>query len=911
MSKVQQGSYAGVREYFFFIKEKVSSAWRDLAFHLGFGQADIENIAGRNRDDKSCCMDLLEEWLKHNGERASIEVLLEALIKANLQSTVDGLKNNYPEELERCFVKGDQPTDAALAHAVEQGCIIAQEDLRKKSTHVTVQGEDSTATNCNMAGPSTLNIHGTEQDIDTKDETEVLDPFEAISNIPDPLPANVFVGREKELNDLREGLQKEKCMVLSHSVAIKAHGGAGKTSLALQYAHSHKGEYPGGLFWVVATTNRLTSDFANLANVMDHEAATKLKKAEEKIKFVQKELQTREGWLLILDNADEESAHSQLGQLLPPRHQLKGGHIIITTRCSYVEGLQVATDIELPTLTETESIRFLQRRTGRQAEEKSNNVAIKEIVKRFGGLPLLLEQAASYMNKKRCPFEEYLKAIEIRGNIPLDGPSHGTDRSKRVENTFTLNFHEMPQASRDIFNILAFCDPDEIPFEIFSVAWNSKSLGDEFVDDHEVQLKSALQGTDVDRAKLLELLEPIRRYSLVSLREKPCSSKGDGLYGAIHREVQRQARDSMAKGTYENVLLTLAKMLAVLFQYGESAYPQLQKDLLPHAKSCLYHIDKLTDTNGHFYVVAQMLLGLGQCESRLNLFVDADQHFDMCDRLLVGHGPTKVGAKLYLEKGRLARRKEDFGRAVALLQNAYRSGVKLDRERGITSMSLTTAGIVEELANTFIDNKGYKEAVKWFKRCEEAFEDGATSDYHKAHFYGTYGKALAGLKEFGQAADMYEKAKALTQETDYRFPIYNTGCADMIAKKMEVKGAFNLSDLEKAKEMCELSDRIIREQNGPHHRYIAWNAGILAGVLRHLPGHEDSAITKLEEAEKIQRQAYGNKQEQLGNTLFQKGRILLQMDRVEEGTTCLRQARDMYRREHPRLQEISDLLSQK
>ncbi|XP_019639577.1 PREDICTED: NACHT, LRR and PYD domains-containing protein 12-like isoform X1 [Branchiostoma belcheri] len=82
----------GVRRYFYYTKEKVSSDWKDLAFHLGFEQPDIDNIEGRNRDDKSRCMDLLEEWLKGNGERATIEVLMEALSEANLQSVVDGLE---------------------------------------------------------------------------------------------------------------------------------------------------------------------------------------------------------------------------------------------------------------------------------------------------------------------------------------------------------------------------------------------------------------------------------------------------------------------------------------------------------------------------------------------------------------------------------------------------------------------------------------------------------------------------------------------------------------------------------------------------------------------------------------------------------------------------------------------------
>ncbi|KAI8515131.1 positive regulation of extrinsic apoptotic signaling pathway via death domain receptors protein [Branchiostoma belcheri] len=76
----------GVGKNFYFIKENVSKDWKDLAFHLGFEGADIANIAGRNRDDKSCCMDMLQEWKKKKGDAATMEVLMEALSEAGLQS---------------------------------------------------------------------------------------------------------------------------------------------------------------------------------------------------------------------------------------------------------------------------------------------------------------------------------------------------------------------------------------------------------------------------------------------------------------------------------------------------------------------------------------------------------------------------------------------------------------------------------------------------------------------------------------------------------------------------------------------------------------------------------------------------------------------------------------------------------
>ncbi|XP_066297184.1 NLR family CARD domain-containing protein 4-like [Branchiostoma lanceolatum] len=122
MAEAQESSHTGVRKYFFFTKENVSSDWKDLAFHLGFRQADIDNIDGRNRDDNPRCMDLLEEWVKRRGERATIEVLVEALSEANLQSTVDGLKNKYPE------LNAPQPTSSQQKTTEERDRLSAKKE---------------------------------------------------------------------------------------------------------------------------------------------------------------------------------------------------------------------------------------------------------------------------------------------------------------------------------------------------------------------------------------------------------------------------------------------------------------------------------------------------------------------------------------------------------------------------------------------------------------------------------------------------------------------------------------------------------------------------------------------------------------------------------------------------------------
>ncbi|XP_035693274.1 p53-induced death domain-containing protein 1-like [Branchiostoma floridae] len=87
----------GLEKYFYFVKEEVSTDWGDLAIHLGFKWADIRNIARRNPDDKSCCFDLLCEWQKREGDAATMEVLMEALSEAELQSVVDGFRTKFPD----------------------------------------------------------------------------------------------------------------------------------------------------------------------------------------------------------------------------------------------------------------------------------------------------------------------------------------------------------------------------------------------------------------------------------------------------------------------------------------------------------------------------------------------------------------------------------------------------------------------------------------------------------------------------------------------------------------------------------------------------------------------------------------------------------------------------------------------
>ncbi|XP_078661218.1 uncharacterized protein LOC144905422 [Branchiostoma floridae x Branchiostoma belcheri] len=118
-------SIQGVRKYFIFIKNKVSSDWKDLAWCLGFDTPDIKNINGKEQDDKSRCMELLQEWHKRKGNAATIHVLMEALKNAQLQLVVDSLKGEFPE-------LNEKPQSPTSSYTSDQGKAENIEAIRKE-----------------------------------------------------------------------------------------------------------------------------------------------------------------------------------------------------------------------------------------------------------------------------------------------------------------------------------------------------------------------------------------------------------------------------------------------------------------------------------------------------------------------------------------------------------------------------------------------------------------------------------------------------------------------------------------------------------------------------------------------------------------------------------------------------------
>jgi hypothetical protein len=80
-------------------------------------------------------------------------------------------------------------------------------------------------------------------------------------------PNSLFVGREVELQQLHRLLFDQKRRGEGTSaVLIQSMPGGGKTHLATQYVYDHKYDFPGGIFWLRATSeSELSAGFWDIA----------------------------------------------------------------------------------------------------------------------------------------------------------------------------------------------------------------------------------------------------------------------------------------------------------------------------------------------------------------------------------------------------------------------------------------------------------------------------------------------------------------------------------------------------------------------------------------------------------------------------------------------------------------------
>ena len=275
-----------------------------------------------------------------------------------------------------------------------------------------------------------------------------------------------FTGRADALEQLHATfLQSEQRGIFPAQVALCGLGGIGKTQTALEYVYRFADEYMAVLWALAETREDLLSECIALASTLNL-SEKNLSDHHQVAVAVMDWLRTHEGWLLILDNADDLS---MVSEFLPRGGK---GHILLTTRAmatgQHIEG------IEIEKITYEEGVSLLLHRAKLiKGDTDLSSVAplfyeqARMIYELVDGLPLALSQVAAYVEENAIDLGDYLALFQAYPSSLLRRGSELSrgDYSHSVATTWALSFEKIEHdnaVAADVLRLCAFLQPDGI-----------------------------------------------------------------------------------------------------------------------------------------------------------------------------------------------------------------------------------------------------------------------------------------------------------------------------------------------------------------------------------------------------------------------------------------------------------------
>ena len=374
-------------------------------------------------------------------------------------------------------------------------------------------------------------------------------------------PRPVFLaGREGLLAELDARLTSRQGRSGPRLVALCGLGGAGKTSVAVEYAHRHLAEV--AVCWQFPAEDPavLAAEFAVLAAQL---GAREVVDPRDPVASVHAVLARQQaGWLLVFDNAPDRAS---VEPFVPPAGP---GRVLITTQNQHWPPGQA---LEVPVLDPGVAADFLVNRTG-----DADRAAAGELAAELGGLPLALEQAAAYMQATGTTLARYLPMFRAR-QADLLARGEAAGHPADVAATLGLALSRLADEDRSaagLMRLLAFLAPEPVPLALLLTDERPAGLiGPEVAD-----VVGPLLG---DPVAVGAAIIALRRYSLVA-------PAGDGLV-LVHRLVRAMTRAQLTAdraAQWEQAAAALVEGAVPADPYLPAAWPVCAV-LLPHARAVL------------------------------------------------------------------------------------------------------------------------------------------------------------------------------------------------------------------------------------------------------------------------------------------------------------------------------------
>ena len=676
-----------------------------------------------------------------------------------------------------------------------------------------------------------------------------------------PLPRNAyFTGRERVLDGVRSAFVASPA---GRTQIVYGLGGVGKTQLAAEYAHRHRGDYR--LVWWLRAEDpaTLAIDFARLAEHpgLDADLATLAAagsatgaSADAARRALLTHLAGRTDWLLIFDGADGPDV---VRPFLPASgggggssQGGGGGHVLVTSRNPNWDGVGHAFCLRV--WERAEAVSFLNRRLNKRSVEP----AAVTLAQALGDHPLALDQAASTIARRRISFADYLRQFEDHwAELLRSGRTLG-EYPDTVAMTWELAFREVEEDASEAVTLLKVCS-------FFAAAGIPRS----FLSAAAAYAPEPLNRLQ-DRFELDRAIEVLLRYSLVEADEHEVR---------IHRLVAAMTRDRMEPEWLANWCGHAVRAMAPAFPFDEAdprSWPRAAA-LLPHALAAAGYAEALDAAPG----------ATGKLLNRVGEYLFATGQYpaarDALERALVAtthahgqHNPRRSAVANNLAK--VLRRIGEADRARAHLQEAMAVDAAAygDDHRHVAQLANNLGACLHESG----DFAAAREHFAWALDVCLAHHGPEHRDV--ASVTNNLGYALASMGDLAEAVPRFRQALGTAEAT------YGPG-HPVTAHIQTNLGLVLLMQGQSVEAGRELSRAIVAAEAalGPDHPDVARVVTCL-GLLELDRGQPARARPHLERAIAIDDLAYARPSTTQANRLAYLARCLKAIGDVDRAVAC-------------------------
>ncbi|KIX02910.1 uncharacterized protein Z518_08853 [Rhinocladiella mackenziei CBS 650.93] len=388
-------------------------------------------------------------------------------------------------------------------------------------------------------------------------------------------PMSGFVGRKDELKHVKQKIFKTSGRRI---VSVLGLGGVGKSRLVLELAYQIRSDYPQySIFWIQAA-GQLTfeKDMLEIGKRL-RIPGIEDEKADVKTLVKQRLSNPSEGkWILILDNADDESLwgkHSDMSQqtvsLANYLPRTANGAILVTTRTRQVaSGLAGKEVIELKAMTEDEAVEMFTERL-EATTLAADRAILLTLANKLACLPLAIVQAASFTNMTQQPVQTYLELldepeIDVIKLLSEDfgDPSRYPEAKNPIATTWFISFEYIrqhhPLAARFLSCMACF---------------------------HETNIPASLLPEASSKMDIVKAISVLTGYSFITKRTASGDIKHLKELYDMHRLVQLAARNWLKmEGSFPTWIKACITRTAQIFPTREYRNKGTWTAYLPHAQ---------------------------------------------------------------------------------------------------------------------------------------------------------------------------------------------------------------------------------------------------------------------------------------------------------------------------------------